>query len=113
MAKVVSIDYNVLDEEGNNILDLCMKYDDFVKKTTKILSDLKANWNSEAGTVYQDMLDGMIKTVTSDREKLEEFGKIIIKVRREFKENQDAFCQEFKTEFSEELNQIEGAVDYE
>ena len=110
---IISINYGILNEEGNNILDLCIKYDDFIKKGNKILNELKNNWQSQAGIIFQNKLEEMIKTIESDKEKLEVFGNLIIKVRREFKENEDNFCKDFKNDFSESLEKIGGDSFYE
>ena len=109
----INIDYDLLDEEGNNILDLCNNYDDFINKSVKLLENLKENWQTEASETYQERLNNMINIVYKDKYMLERFGNLIIRVRREFKETEDTFCSEFKSDFGESIANMEGVSYYE
>ncbi len=95
----ISIDYDKLDLEGNNILDLCANYDAFTSNSKKILEELNSSWKSTNSNILQSKILEMINNIERDKLYLEKFGKLIIKVRREFQDDEENFNNQVNSDF--------------
>ena len=55
----ISINYDVLNEEGNHILDTLNDYENYIDNTNKIIKDLNLSWKSDNYLLFKDKYDNL------------------------------------------------------
>ena len=103
----VIINYDVLDMEGNHILDSLEEYEKNILSIKKLVEDLGFYWKSNNYTIYKEKYYKVIKKLENDKKYLEKFGNLIIKTRNEFEKDEKKSSEDIENNF-DNLNDITG-----
>lgn len=92
----IKVYYNVLEEEGNKIINYAKEYDTIINLLKANKAKMKESWISSNADMFNNKVESFYNGILTDQSLLARLGNLIIKTQEEFRTDQEAFVKEAK-----------------